>query len=90
MYCTTSRCTGHNFPFGSPCRDVTTKSTGFLLVSAKIAIVIVNNIRVAGVWGYLSENGKNLVGLDGQGKPQSQGFIDKIHSQEACMALWRH
>ena len=31
------------------------------------------------LWGYLSENGKNLVGLDGQGKPQSQGFIDKIH-----------
>ena len=70
--------------------DVTTKSIGFLLVSVKIAYVIVNNIRIASVWGYFSENGKNLVGPDNQGKPQNQGFIDEVYGQEACMASQRH
>ena len=69
---------------------VTTNLAGFLLVSVKIAYVVLNNIRIASVWGYLSENGKNLVGPDGQGKPQNQGFIDEIHGQEACMESQRH
>ena len=32
---------------------------------------------------------KNLVRLDGQGKPQSQGFIDEVHDYEAFMASHR-
>ena len=67
-----------------------TKFVGFTPVSAKINSVIVNNSKIAGVWDILSGNGKNLVGRDSQEKPQSQGFIDEIHGQEACMASCRH
>ena len=32
---------------------------------------------------------QNLVGLDGQGKPQRQGFIAKLHSLPSCMVSQR-